>query len=244
MIYKIVFFFFTSNLYFLTLKYIYESNISVIIVAAFWYLVSLRIEILLSRNALVKIGLTIFPSALIPHIYSKLWAVNQTSGISVDSSAAKSSLRSFSGVTAGSIFLTWESNQLPADSVLTHLKRQWGRSARGAFEQSLQFSEELGRILASLASDGRILFNNFHKKLVASLQRPLSLARLQVVSQSVEGDASSALDLMNSLVLSGASSMVMLSSTNTLYHWATDIVITSKGVLSLTFLIIEKKSRE
>ena len=49
---------------------------------------------------------------------------------------------------------------------------------------------------------------------------------------------------MNSMVWSAKVYMVRLSSTNNLVHWLMVMVITFKGVSSLAFLIVEKKSGE
>ena len=65
--------------------------------------------------------------------------------------------------------------------------------------QSLQCSDELGRILFSLASVGSRLCSIFHRKLVPSEPMPLNLAFLQLISQSAVGEVSSALDLMYSI---------------------------------------------
>ena len=97
-----------------------------------------------------------------------------------------------------------------------------------------------GRILASLSSVGSRRCRSFHRKLVASDPKPFSCARLQLVSQSVLGEAHSALHLMYSLGPSSGSTMVIFSSTRTVYQSARDIVATFSGVPSLTSLIMEK----
>ena len=81
-------------------------------------------------------------------------------------------------------------------------------------------------------------------KLVASLPRPFSLARLQVVSQSVSSEDSSALHLIKSLDVSSNSTIVTSYSNSTLYHWAVDMVAAFKGVFSLTHSIDLKKESE
>ena len=78
---------------------------------------------------------------------------------------------------------------------------------------------------------------------MTSVPSPLILARLQLVSQSVSGDASSALDLMYSLLVSMLT-MVTSFSTRTLYHCAVDIVVTFRGVFSFNHLIESKKDAE
>ena len=54
------------------MDYMEASTISDIKIHSFWCLVSRRREILLSRNARVKILFTIFPLALIPNIYMNI----------------------------------------------------------------------------------------------------------------------------------------------------------------------------
>ena len=106
--------------------------------------------------------------------------------------------------------------------------------------QILQYLDELGRILANLSSLGRSLCRRFQRKLVASGPRPLSLALLQLLSQSVSGEASSALHLMSFQGLLMGSYMVISCSTSNLYQLAVDIVVTFKGVFSLTCLMMLK----
>ena len=62
--------------------------------------------------------------------------------------------------------------------------------------QYLQRLDVLGRILDSLSSVGRSWWGSFQRKLVASDPIPFSLALLQEHSQSVVGEANSALVLM------------------------------------------------
>ena len=165
--------------------YKFCSKISWITTCSFLYLVSLKREILLSNVALVMIRLTIFPLALTPHIYSRVWEIIHTRGISVESSAWNSSLTRLLGVIG--------------------------------LGQYLQWLGVLGRILDSLSSVGRMRWSSFQRKLVASDPSPFNLALLQEHSQSVAGEASSALVLMYSMWLSAASIMVMFCSTKTLY---------------------------
>ena len=197
--------------------YKFCSKISWITTCSFLYLVSLKREILLSNVALVMIRLTIFPLALTPHIYSRVWEIIHTRGISVESSAWNSSLTRLLGVTEWSCCLTRDNSQLPTSLVLTHWKRQWGISAVIGLGQYLQWLGVLGRILDSLSSVGRMRWSSFQRKLVASDPSPFNLALLQEHSQSVAGEASSALVLMYSMWLSAASIMVMFCSTKTLY---------------------------
>ena len=192
---------------------------SLITVCSSIYLVSLRMEILLSNVALVKIRLTVFPLARTPHMYRRVWAVIQTIGISACSSETISSFSSLVAVTDWSFFLTIDSSHLPTSLVLVHSKKQCVRSAVAGVGQILQFSDVFLRILDSLASVGSRECNNFQRKLVASEPRRLSLASLQLVSQSVVGEASSALDLMYSGWLVLSSSIVISRSTSTLYHF-------------------------
>ena len=197
---------------------------------------------MVSKIVLVTIRSTTLPFCLIPQLYNKVWAVTHTMGISVDSSAANSSLSSPAGVTAGSYTRMAARRLLPTCLVFSQLKKQCSRLAWVGVGQCLQFSEEFGRILATLSSVGRILWRSFHRKLVASEPKPFSLALLQVNSQSVPGDANSDLELMYSMVL--FSSMMTSCSSSTLYHCAVDIVATFKGVFSLTHLMELKKEIE
>ena len=74
--------------------------------------------------------------------------------------------------------------------------------------------------------------------------RPLSLARYHEDFQSVVGLASSALQGIYSMVLSGNVAMVTLSSTKSWDHCLMDIVVTFSGVSSFPFFIREKNSGE
>ena len=78
--------------------------------------------------------------------------------------------------------------------MLTQSKKQCGKSAVNWIGHILHSAEVFGRILESLSSLGRILWRSFHKKLVASVPIPFSLALLQLVGQSVSGEARSALE--------------------------------------------------
>ena len=169
-----------------------------------------------------------------------VWAVTQTRGISFTPSARSSRRRRPSVVTNGSWCLSAPTKLLLTFWVFIHSKKQWWRSAGGGFGQYLQRSDMLGRILASLCSEGRSLWSNFHKKLVTSGPRSFNLAFLQLSSQSVPGAASSTLGLMNSMVLLSSSTRITSFSSKTLYHWAVDIVEMFRGVFSFTHLMQEK----
>ena len=212
-------------------------KISSIIVSSFLNLVLRRRLILVSRIDLVMKRSAIFPLVLQLQRYRSVWAATQTRGISWAPSATNSSLRRLDGDTSASYCLMVLIRLDPTSFVLTQLKKQCSRSARTGKGHVLHWSEEFGRILASLCSVGRSLWSNLQRKLVASDPRPFSLARLQLNSQSVLGENSSALDLMNSLVLASTWTMVTSCSSSTLYHLAVVIVAMFKGVLSLTNLI-------
>ena len=121
-------------------------------------------------------------------------------GISVESSEVNSSLRSLAAVTC---CLTSESNQFPTSLLLTQVKQQWDRSA---VENSLQCSEELGRILESLASTKKTV-QQFPDALVPQTQDLL-------VSQSMVGEANSALIILNRKYLIIGQEMIMKWATN------------------------------
>ena len=113
--------------------------------------------------------------------------------------------------------------------------------------QSLQSGEEFSVlvILFTRSCVGRRLWRSFHKKVLTSEPRPLSLASLQVLPQSFSGHASSAREGRNCLVLAASGvNMVMLSSTRREYHWLLDIVATFKGELSCTCRIVSKNCVE
>ena len=140
-------------------------------------------------------------------------------------------------VTPWACSLKAERRLLPTCWVHTHEKKMCSKLLNVGVGHCLQLGEELGIILATLSSEGKILWRSFHKKLVASEPRPLSLARFQVNSQSVLGDANSVLELMYCIVWSSISTMVISFSNSTLYHWAVVIVATFRGVFSFTHLI-------
>ena len=75
--------------------------------------VSLKMDILLYRTALVRILFTIFPPSRVLHMKSSVWDNTQTRGISSSPSQLNSSLRSLCGVTAGSCSLTMDSSRVP-----------------------------------------------------------------------------------------------------------------------------------
>ena len=105
-----------------------------------------------------------------------------------------SSLRILLAVADESNILTVDKSREPTSLELTHLNKQCSRSAVAGKGHSLQSGNELGSILASRSSLGRILWRSFQRKLVASGPRPLSLALLQLVSQSALEEATSTLD--------------------------------------------------
>ena len=209
---------------------------------SFLCLVSLRREILFSRVALVTNFPTVFPLDLTPHIKSSVCAAIQTRGISTDSSAVNSSLKRLAGLTVGSYCLKIFKSQVPISWVLTQVNRQWARSAVDWLWQSLQTGEVFNLILASLSSVGRSWCRSFQRKVVASDPIPFSLARLQLVAQSVVGDATSALHGLKILGMSSGCTMVMLSSTSTVYHCETVMVVMLRGVVSLS-IVIHRKSQ-
>ena len=172
---------------------------------------------MLSKDALVSKGLTGFPLHLIPHIYMSIWEVTHTSGISIAGSVSNSSLRILLGLMSGSWMEIVDSNFSPITLVLSQWKKQCTRSAWTWPGHSLQSGVVLGRILDSLCSVGRSWWRSFQRKLVAGDPSPFSLDLDQVLSQSFEGQDSSALDLINSLLLS-ISCMVSSCSTMYLYH--------------------------
>ena len=128
----------------------------------------------------------------------------------------------------------------PTSLVSMHSKKQCSRLAEIWTWQNLQFGLEFGKILASLISVGSRRCKSFQRKEEASDPIPLILERLQLISQSLSGEASSDLDLMYSPGWSIGSIMVISFSTNTLYHSAVVMVVTFRGVLSLTHLIESK----
>ena len=161
---------------------------------SFWNLFSLRRQILLSRFALDRLGLTIFPVALTPQMYKRVCPSSHTSGIS--------DFRCFWGDISGSHDLTLVRRQLPTSLVLRQSNMQCCKVPTDWVGQSLQNSEEFGSILFSLCSVGRIWWRSFHRNVVTSYPSPLNLALLQLVSQSVSGEESSALHFLYTLGLS------------------------------------------
>ena len=109
---------------------------------------------MVSKVDLVLSRLAIFPLALTSHIYRRVWARIHTIGISDESSELNCNLPSLAAVAVWSRSLTKESNQVPTSLVLTQANKQCGRSAVLSVGQSRQFSDELERILLSLASVG------------------------------------------------------------------------------------------
>ena len=143
-------FFYTSDSYLnatLNLIYILVSTTCLTKVCSFLNLVSLSKEILLSRDALVSKGLTVFPLHLTPHIYRSVCAVTHTSGISMAGSASNSSLSSLLGVMSVSWGEMADNNFAPITLVLSQWKKQWTRSAWTWPGHSLQSGVLLGRIL-------------------------------------------------------------------------------------------------
>ena len=153
---------------------------------------------------------------------------------SMASSDSNSSLNSPAWETEGSCWRTAPRRLWPTTPEHTQSKKQCSRVAWVGLGHCLQFAEEFGRILATLSSVGSNLWRSFHRKLVASEPMPFILALFQLTSHSVLGDASSDLDLMNSMVPSSLYSMVTSFSSSTLYHCAVVMVATFRGVLFLT----------
>ena len=167
-------------------------NISVIIRLRFLYLVSLKRLTLLSKSDLTLNRSAIFPLTLASQMFIRNCATIHTTGVSSVRFTCSSSLRTWEGVIPGQNVWQKVRTWLPTVLVKLQKKKQCSRLACTWSGQNLQLGLELGRILESLSSVGRMQWRSFHKKEVASEPRPFSLERLHESSQSVPGDNSSA----------------------------------------------------
>ena len=223
----------------------HKSDISPITMAASLCLVSLRMLALASRSALIENSWGCFFWILADQIFWRKKTVNQTKGSSSPVLVSKPSVRTWFGDGLGMWAERQFSRSVPASPLNLHWKKAWGRSSTTWSWHSWQRGVLLGRILLNLSCDGRSLWRTFHRNDVISGPRPFNLAKCQLLSQSLSGEASSVLDGFNCLASdTGCCSMVMLSSSRRVYHWLQLMVATFRGVFSCTDLMWEKNSRE